>query len=99
MNCSRCNQELKATGFGGYDNALRVKLDGGYAEFVDTIVFGKEAQTKFPLGHYLCHQCGHGLMLFLGVPAEKIGNWHPRDLDEPLCEGWLSAPPMTNQWD
>lgn len=99
MNCSRCAAKLPETGFGGYDNALRVKLDGGYAEFVDTIVFGRDAQTKFPLGHYLCHQCGHALMMFLGVPEEKIESWHPRVVDEPLCKGWLSALPKTDGWD
>ncbi len=97
MNCSRCGLKLKETGFGGYENALRVKLDGGYAEFVDTIVYGKDAQTKSPLGHLLCHQCAHGLLSWLGVPADQTKSWHPRDVEEPLCDGWL--PTLRGSWD
>ena len=97
MNCSRCSAKLTETGFGGYKDALRVKLDGGYAEFVDTIVYGKDSQTKRPLGHYLCHQCGHALMMFLGVTADQIKNWHPLVEDEPLCDGWTPTP--GSSWD
>jgi hypothetical protein len=97
MNCSRCNEKLKATGFGGYENALRVRLDGGYSEFVDTIVYGRDAQTKHPLGHLLCHQCGHELMKWLGVPESHIKPWHPLDESEPLCGGWVVLP--GSSWD
>lgn len=91
MNCSRCTAPLIENGCGGYDNALRVKLDGGYSEFVDTIVFSNLQQTRRPLGHILCHSCGHSLMNWLGVKDSEIKNWHPLVQDQHPCDGWTAT--------
>jgi hypothetical protein len=89
MNCSRCKDKLTHTGLGGYDNALRITLDGGYAEFVDGIVFANDDFAKPPLGHILCHKCGHELMNWLKVPEQHIEGWHQSVESEPLCSGWV----------
>lgn len=96
MNCSRCQVVLEETGFGGFDNILRVRLEGGYAEFVDDIVYSSRDKVNYPLYHVLCHQCGHELMTWLKVPEDQIRPWHPLDENEPLCKGWVHQKTL---WD
>ena len=89
LKCSKCEKTLvEAKGYGTFDNVLRVRLEGGYAEFVDDIVYSSRDKVTYPLYHYLCHKCAHELMDWLSVPKSDIKGWHPKDASEPLCEGW-----------
>lgn len=88
MKCSKCKTKLKNNGSGGYEWALRLRLEGGYAEFVDDIVYSSKDKVNYPLYHILCHSCGHELTDWLVVPESVVKKWHPKIESEPLCEGW-----------
>ena len=54
MKCSKCEKTLvEAKGYGTFDNVLRVRLEGGYAEFVDDIVYS--SRDKVTYHHHLNH--------------------------------------------
>ena len=88
VKCSKCQTTLLESGFGGFEYMLRVRLEGGYAEFVDDITYSNKDKVTYPLYHHLCHKCGHELMNWLTVPKSDIKGWHPLDKTEPLCGGW-----------
>ena len=89
LKCSKCKKTIKYSKWGYYDGILRIRLEGGYAEFVDDIVFSRRSKVSLPLYHYLCHHCAHELMNWLTVPESDIKNWHPLDSTEPLCDGYV----------
>ena len=90
LKCSKCKKTIKYSKWKYYENVLRIRLEGGYAEFVDDVVFSRRDKVSYPLHHYLCHHCAHELMNWLTVPMSSIKGWHPKDETEPLCEGWES---------
>lgn len=88
--CRRCNKNinpvLKDIANHG-ENALIIKIDGGYAQFIDTFGEDNKQETTF----VLCHECGHDFMTnFMKIPAEKYSSWHPNTGDD-YCEGWSHA--------
>lgn len=87
VKCSKCQIVLEETAYGTFEDILRVRLEGGYAEFVDDIVYSKKDKVTFPLYHYLCHKCAHELTEWLNIPAENVKNWHPKTEDS-FCDGW-----------
>jgi len=90
LKCSKCKSVLSETaGYGTFENMLRIRIEGGYAEFVDDVVFSNMDKVKYPLYHVLCHHCAHELMDWLTVPKSDIKGWHPLDATEPLCGGWI----------
>lgn len=88
VKCSKCKTPIKRSKWGYYENVLRVRLEGGYAEFVDDIVYSSIDKVNYPLYHFLCHSCAHQLMDWLSVPKSNIKSWHPLEPTEPLCDGW-----------
>jgi hypothetical protein len=80
--CDRCHLELVTipglteAGSLQYDNALVVRLEGGYGMFLDPLDTGNVADRRELNRAYdslLCHECGHALALFLG---KDPSNWH-----------------------
>ena len=61
--------------------ALQVNLDGGDQMFVDNWL----DSPAFNL--VLCHECGHELTKWLGIPDKTVKNWHPKTEDS-FCDGW-----------
>lgn len=57
VHCKRCDNEIERKHARWLDNALGVKLSGGYGMFVD------EPDWKF----YLCGPCTYGLFLYLRI--------------------------------
>lgn len=86
--CSHCSKKLERTPYGSPEDSLLVKLDGGYASFVDTIVCSRQELATWPFTHHLCHECAHELMLWLNVPLDKIKRWHQKQPDADYCDGW-----------
>lgn len=85
--CQRCHNDIKPV-FKDIaeqgENALIIKIDGGYAQFIDT--FGEEDKEETTF--VLCHKCGHDFMTnFMNIPAEKYSGWHPNSGDD-YCKGW-----------
>ncbi len=80
--CSRCHKDLpeqtgvQVPGSIQYDNALIVRLEGGYGMFVDDL-FRNEMLDSRGLHPWfdslLCHECGHDLAVFLGIDPKT---WH-----------------------
>lgn len=77
VRCDRCTATLPTMpGFDPsesmqYDNALIVRLNGGYGMFVDD--FDRELGYNPSYDKVLCHDCAHDLANWLGIDAH---NWH-----------------------
>ena len=65
--CQKCDQLIPVAypGQPNTDNGLEVYLSGGYGEFIDS-------WDGDPMV-WLCHECGHALMDWLGIDCH---NWH-----------------------
>jgi hypothetical protein len=86
-HCDRCHLELPIQpgitepGSVQYDNALVVRLEGGYGMFVDSLPWGDTVDNRGLNPRYdalLCHECAHALALFLG---KDPSNWHTHRSD------------------
>lgn len=98
--CSRCNKPIKRDKFHYYAGIpLRVSLDGGYMEFVDSIVFGRSSLIKYPLYHWLCHECAHEFTRWLNIPDKEVSHWHPNVDQDSWCCGWETRKPRTLETD
>lgn len=80
--CDRCQKDLpfqhdiQLPGSIQYDNALVVRLDGGYGMFVDDPFRSEHLDQRglHPIfDALLCHECAHDLAVFLGKDART---WH-----------------------
>lgn len=82
QTCDKCHLVVYGDkNYGTFENMLTMQLSGGYAEYVDSMVFSDEEMT-----FHLCHKCAHELMrTFFG--DWDLAGWHPRTKDD-YCDGW-----------
>jgi len=93
-SCANCSSPLYKDENAGptqYDNALRIKVDGGYGMFVESPLFGGP-----PNGYMIfCHDCAHELCDKFPGFQELI---NPYGSHSHRAE-WLKENPDHEGWD